>query len=97
MTTPADVLNQLKTAWTTAAVASVLPTTDAPAADLLATDAPQNKPKQFGGVLLSQKTEPCRGHSQPLEMIDEPDKARSGFIRSKCRHCGKFLGYRRDV
>lgn len=63
---------------------------------LAASQQPPREPKQFAGVLLTGKTEPCQGHPQPLDMIDEPDKSRPGFIRSKCRHCGKFLGYRRD-
>jgi hypothetical protein len=87
MDTPTDILNQLRNAWTVAAVSSGV--------SIDATTTPPNEPKQFAGVLLTGKTEPCRTHSPPFEMIDEPDKTRSGFIRSKCRHCGKFLGYRR--
>lgn len=91
MTTPADILNQLQRAWASTAVATVRATTNEPT-----NQQPPQEPKQFAGVLLTGKTEPCQGHPQPLVMIDEPDKSRPGFIRSKCRHCGKFLGYRRD-
>jgi hypothetical protein len=87
MDTPTDILNQLRNAWNAGAVAS-----GEPGGGIT---KPQAEPKQFGGVLLTGKTEPCGVHSPPLEMIDEPDKSRSGFIRSKCRHCGRFLGYRR--
>ncbi len=82
MTTPTEILNQLQAAWTTAAITSV--------------EGLQKRPTKFGGVLLAGNTARCREHLPPFDAIEKPDKRRLGFIRSKCRHCGKFLGYRRN-
>lgn len=85
MTTPAEILLQLQTAWQTGPIAST------------ASKArqPRQEPKRFGVALLAGNTAPCNGHVPPFDVIDEPDLERSGFIRSKCRHCKRFLGYRR--
>ncbi len=80
--TTAEILNQLQTAWNVGSIASTVKATPA-------------EPKQIGEVRLSGNTSRCTKHLLPFDAIDEPDKSRFGFIRSKCRHCGRFLGYRR--
>ena len=37
----------------------------------------------------------CSPHNNPANYIDTPDEKRPGFIKSHCRVCGKFIGYRR--
>jgi hypothetical protein len=39
-------------------------------------------------------TERCRWHLPPFDALEEPDRLRPGYIRSTCRLCGTFLGYR---
>lgn len=36
----------------------------------------------------------CVCHIAPFDTIDRPDQSRIGWIRSQCRLCGAFLGYR---
>lgn len=36
----------------------------------------------------------CEPHVPPFDQVDEPDRTRSGWVRSRCRRCGRFLGYR---
>lgn len=36
----------------------------------------------------------CRPHNSPANYIDSPAPNRPGWIRSTCRVCGKFVGYR---
>lgn len=36
----------------------------------------------------------CRYHIMPFDAIEDEDPRRPGAIRSVCRHCGRFLGYR---
>lgn len=42
------------------------------------------------GVALNR----CRWHVQPFDAVEEPDRRRPGWIRSRCRLCGALLGYR---
>jgi hypothetical protein len=36
----------------------------------------------------------CRYHIMPFDAIESEDPRRPGVIRSDCRHCGQFLGFR---
>lgn len=36
----------------------------------------------------------CGSHNNPEQYADEPDPRREGWIRTTCRACGRFLGYR---
>ena len=36
----------------------------------------------------------CRPHNNPDNYIDVPDDRRPGWVRSKCKLCGCFVGYR---
>lgn len=85
MITNTDVLKLLQDAW------QVLPTKS-----LDVEKQPENEPKQSTDFLLTGKTEPCRFHVHPYDLLDEPDEQRCDYVRSHCRHCRKFLGYRRS-
>lgn len=66
-------------AGTGAAIGTATPTARKPtAAELLADRTPRR----------------CWTHTDPREWLDEPAHRRPGFIRSTCRRCGGFVGYR---
>ncbi|MFN7878070.1 MAG: hypothetical protein ACK5PB_22315 [Pirellula sp.] len=45
---------------------------------------------RFGGVAVVV----CGIHSPPFDVVEEPEPRRPDWIRSTCRLCGRFLGYR---
>lgn len=45
---------------------------------------------RFGGVAVVG----CGIHSPPFDAVEEPEPRRPDWIRSTCRLCGRFLGYR---
>lgn len=47
-------------------------------------------------VLLERFRNSCRPHNNPNNYIDTPATNRPGWIRSTCRVCGRFVGYRRQ-
>ena len=45
---------------------------------------------RLGGVAIER----CLTHYPPYDLVDVPDSSRPGWIRSTCRKCGTFMGYR---
>jgi hypothetical protein len=39
----------------------------------------------------------CSPHNDATNYIDKPDPYRHGWIKTTCRQCGKFIGYRPEV
>ncbi len=44
--------------------------------------------------VLGVAIERCKSHLPPFDAIESADAFRPGWLRSTCRRCGKFLGYR---
>lgn len=42
----------------------------------------------------ARKPRRCLNHTDPAEYLDEPARNRPGYLRTVCRRCGCFLGYR---
>ena len=47
-------------------------------------------------AVLDHLRSQCRPHNNPDNYLDTPDSNRPGWIRTTCRICGKFIGYRPD-
>lgn len=45
-------------------------------------------------ILAARKPARCLTHTDPRDWLDEPARNRPGYIRSTCRRCGGFIGYR---
>jgi transcription elongation factor len=45
-------------------------------------------------ILAARKPARCLGHTDPRHWLDEPARNRPGVIRTTCRRCGGFIGYR---
>lgn len=99
MSTPQHILDQLTAAWGSAAAIHPAPIQAAPIhskpIDLARAQA---EPKHVtpAPVRLERPTPICSGHASPFDLIDERDPKRPSYIRSTCRACGRFVGYRRD-
>jgi hypothetical protein len=44
--------------------------------------------------LIDYLTPDCRPHNNPANYIDSPARNRLGWVRTTCRVCGRFVGYR---
>ncbi len=81
--TPPELLKKLQSAWN--------PTPN----DTNETDGKSKRVESIdairsGGVAIK----PCEFHIPPFDAIESEDPTRPGCIRSDCRLCGRFLGYR---
>jgi len=45
-------------------------------------------------LLAARKPTRCLSHTDPQDWLDEPARDRPGVIRTTCRRCGGFIGYR---
>lgn len=45
-------------------------------------------------LLAARPPRRCLTHTNPADWLDEPARNRPGYIRTVCRRCGCFLGYR---
>lgn len=45
-------------------------------------------------LLAARPPRRCLTHTDPADYLDEPASNRPGYIRTVCRRCGCFLGYR---
>lgn len=48
-------------------------------------------------ALLAHQRPTCRPHNNPANYIDTPAPGRPGWIRTTCRVCGRFVGYRQNA
>jgi hypothetical protein len=90
--TPPELLERLRTAWTTTQpIAKPATAGDANrgAIDAAGTVANMESVRADGIAV-----ERCTHHILPFDAIEYEDPRRPGFIRSDCRLCGCFLGYR---
>jgi hypothetical protein len=83
MTPPPELLEQLRTVW-------LSPPTKAPGTKDAAASIASIDAVRHGGVAVDR----CASHILPFNAIESEDPKRPGFIRSDCKLCGRFLGYR---
>jgi hypothetical protein len=50
--------------------------------------------RDYKPELVKLLTQDCRPHNRPEKYIDAPDPNRPSWIRTTCRVCGRFIGYR---
>jgi hypothetical protein len=55
-----------------------------------ATDRPGQAAKLPDGLAFER----CRCHVPPFDAVETTDPKRKGWLRTSCRRCGQFLGYR---
>ncbi len=79
----ADLLAQLQDAWETLPTPAPTPTFKQEAEPVATTP-----------IRLERPTRICASHTPPFDMIEQAVPKRPGFVRSTCRACGRFLGYR---
>lgn len=36
----------------------------------------------------------CAPHNDPANFVDTADPRRNGWVQTRCRHCGRLIGYR---
>ena len=56
--------------------------------------ATEDCPPKVHRVKTIEASADCLSHIPPFDAVESPDPSRHGWIRSDCRKCGKFLGYR---
>ncbi len=88
-----ELLAQLQTAWGSP-VCDVSPVAIAPTIETreprkAVTGAPNATTPHNAGTVTA-----CGSHLPPFDAIEERDPKRFGYVRSTCRLCGRFLGYR---
>lgn len=83
--TTLELLAELQTAWAVPIVGKLkadTATNQARIVDLLANAG-------VGSAVTN-----CRMHLLPFDAVESADLSRVGWIRSSCRLCGRFLGFR---
>jgi hypothetical protein len=84
MMTPAEVLERLRLEWCKEQ------DTSAESGKGASASISDLEPAAIGGLAIAA----CVNHLQPFDAIEREEHTRPGFIRSDCRRCGRFLGYR---
>jgi hypothetical protein len=96
MTTEATLLDRLRAAWNApqeAPESHITHSTKLTTVEPLSLSVANLEAVRRAGVAVDH----CELHLPPFDALEEPDYRRLGYIRSTCRICGAFLGYRRGA
>jgi len=90
MTAPADLMEQLRAAWTASGTARTTEPADPP--------TEKTRPKGPGAdavrpVSLKLSFPTCESHLDPTGWRREPVPDRPGWLLTTCARCGRFIGY----